>query len=88
MGLPTWLSGKESACQVGDVCSTLGGEDPLEEKMTTHSVFLPEKFDGWGAWSLMGSCKESETTEQLNSSGCIEYSSCATQEALVDSFYM
>ena len=36
----------------------------------------------------MGSRKESETTEQLNSSGCIEYSSGATQEALVDSFYM
>ena len=40
MGLPTWLSGKESACQVGDVCSTLGREDPLEEKMTTHSGIL------------------------------------------------
>ena len=26
-----WLSGKESACQAGDMGSVLSGEDPLEE---------------------------------------------------------
>ena len=30
------LSGKESACNVGDVGSILGREDPLEEEMATH----------------------------------------------------
>ena len=34
MGLPWWLSGKESACQ------SLVQEDPLEEKMATLSSIL------------------------------------------------
>ena len=36
-GLPWWLSGKESACNAGDVGSIPGLEDPLEKEMTTHS---------------------------------------------------
>ena len=44
MGLPGWLSSKESACSAGDlqemlVCS-LGWEDPLEQEMATHSSIL------------------------------------------------
>ena len=35
-GLPWWLSGKESACNAGD----LGQEDPLEEEMATYSSIL------------------------------------------------
>ena len=34
--LPWWLSGKESACNAGD----LGQEDPLEEEMATYSSIL------------------------------------------------
>ena len=37
--LPRWLSGKESAFQVGEVWS-LDWEDPLENEMTTHSTTL------------------------------------------------
>ena len=40
MGLPQWLSDKEAtynARDTGDVSWSLGGEDPLEEGMTTHS---------------------------------------------------
>ena len=36
LGLPWWLSGKESACNAGD----LGQEDPLEKEMATHSSIL------------------------------------------------
>ena len=31
---------KKSACSAGDLGSILGGEDPLEEGMTTHSSIL------------------------------------------------
>ena len=36
MWLAWWPSGRESACNVGD----LGWEDPLEESMATHSSIL------------------------------------------------
>ena len=42
-----WLSGKESACNVGDigdVSSIPGWQDPLEEGMTTHSSILTWKI--------------------------------------------
>jgi len=39
LGLPWWLSGKESACNAGD----LGQEDPLEEEMATYSSILAWK---------------------------------------------
>ena len=44
---------------------SLGQEDPLEEDMATHSVWLPR--ESHGQRSLVGyspwSCKESDTTE-------------------------
>ena len=43
MGLPWWLSGKESACNagdVGDVGLIPGWADPLREEMVTHSSIL------------------------------------------------
>ena len=40
MGLPWWLSGKEPACNVGDLGSIPGLEDLLEEGMATHSSTL------------------------------------------------
>ena len=36
LGLLWWLSGKESACNAGD----LGQEEPLEKEMATHSSIL------------------------------------------------
>ena len=39
MGLPRWLSGKESSCQEMQVLS-LGWEHPLEKGMATHSSIL------------------------------------------------
>ena len=43
LGLPQWLSGKESACNAGatgDARLTPGFEDPLEEGKATHSSIL------------------------------------------------
>ena len=43
----------------------LGQEDPLEEEMATHPVFLPGESHGWRSladFSLWG-CKELDTTE-------------------------
>ena len=36
-GLPRWFSGKDSACNARDMGSILGGEDPLEKEIATHS---------------------------------------------------
>ena len=38
LGLPRWLSGKESADRAGG--HRLGQEDPLEKEMATHSSIL------------------------------------------------
>ena len=41
IGLPMWLSGKESACSAGDKwVPSLGQGDSLEEEMATHSSIL------------------------------------------------
>jgi len=45
LGLPRWISGKESACQVEDWVLALSWEDPLDKKMATHSSIL-----GWEIW--------------------------------------
>ena len=54
---PRWFSGKESACNAGDVGSILGQEDSLEKEMSTHSCTLPWKnprqrsLRGYSPWS-------------------------------------
>ena len=42
-GFPGGSDGKESTCNVGDRIQSLGGEDPLEEEMATHSSTLAWK---------------------------------------------
>ena len=44
MGLPWWLSDKESTCCAGDWVQSLGWEDPLEKEMTSHSSILAWKI--------------------------------------------
>ena len=49
---------------------SLGGEDPLENEMATHSSILPGKFHGQrslAGYSLWG-CKELDTTKQSTAS--------------------
>ena len=43
VGLPQWLSGKESACSAGDTgewVQSLDREDPLEEGISIHAIIL------------------------------------------------
>ena len=40
LGFPAGSDGKESACNAGDLDSTLGWEDPLKNGMATHSGIL------------------------------------------------
>ena len=40
MGFPGGSDGKEFACRAGDMVPSLGGEDPLEEEMATHSTII------------------------------------------------
>ena len=57
--------GKESACNVGDLGSIPGSEDPLEKGMATHSSILAGEFHGQrslAGYSPWGR-KESDTTE-------------------------
>ena len=44
MGLPLWLSDKESTCSAGDWLWSLFWEDPMEKEMTTHSSILAWKI--------------------------------------------
>ena len=62
MGLPWWLSGKESASQSWRLemqVRSLGWEDPLDKGMATHSSLawrIPWVEEPGGLWS-MGSQK-------------------------------
>ena len=69
VGLPWWLSGKESACNAGDKetrVRSLGWEDPLKKEMATHSnIFawgIPWTEDPGGPQSG-GDRKQSDVTE-------------------------
>ena len=42
-GVPSWLGGKETACNAGDRSLSLSQEDPLEKEMETHSSTLAWK---------------------------------------------
>ena len=56
MGPPRWLSGKESACQAGDMGLIPRREDPLEKEIATYFSIL--------AWGI------SWTEEPGSSCGC------------------
>ena len=65
MGLSWWLTSKESICNAGDTDDavwSLGGEDPLEEEMETHSGFSPRGH------------KELDTTDHKYTGAWLAYS--------------
>ena len=63
MGLPGWLSSKESACNAGDMGLSLGGEDALEKGMATHSSVPAWRIPGTGEPGGLWGRTESDTTE-------------------------
>ena len=51
MGFPGDSDSKESACNVGDLGSILGWEEPMEKGMATHSSILAWRISmDRGAW--------------------------------------
>ena len=51
MGLPWWLSGEESACNVGDLCSIPGsGRSPGERHGNPLQYSCLENYMDRGAW--------------------------------------
>ena len=68
LGLPWWLSGKESACNVGDpsLVTRLGRSSGEENGNPLQYSCLENSMDR-GAWRAIvhGVTKESDVTEQL-----------------------
>ena len=63
LGLPWWLSGKESACNVETWVRSLRHEDPLEKKMATHSSILAWEIP-WTeepGWAIVHEVTKSQT---------------------------
>ena len=71
VGLPRWLSSKESACNARDAGSIPGsGRSPWRRKWQSTPVFLPGKSHGQRSLTGYSLCyrKESDMTEWLNMS--------------------
>ena len=68
LDFPGDSDGKESACNAGDLGSSLGWQDPLEKGMATHSSILAWRIP-WaekpGGLQSMGS-KELDTTKAVH----------------------
>ena len=64
MGVPWWLSGKESTCNAGDVGLIPGSGRCLEKEMATHSSSCPRNPMNIGAWwaTVHGVTKEPDMT--------------------------
>ena len=84
LGLPGWLSGKESACQ----CRTRRRQEfdlwfwksPWRKKWLPTPAFLPWQSHGQRSlegYSLWG-CKESVMTEQLSMRACLHHKALLT----------
>ena len=68
MGLPRWVSGKESACQAGNTGSIPGSERSLGEGNGNPLQYscLGNPMDRGPRWATVhGVTKESDTTSQL-----------------------
>ena len=82
LGLPRWLSGKESTCQCRRSrrwgFNPWVGKIPWRREWQPTPVFLPGKSNGQRSlaeWSPQ-SCKESDMTEQLSTRFLTFYSNC------------
>ena len=65
LGFPGGLVIKNLAAMLEIWVRSLGGEDPLEEDMATHSCILAWRIQGRGAWqaTVHRITQESDTTE-------------------------
>ena len=80
--LPWWLSGKESACQAGDLGLIPGsGRSPGKGNGNSlHYSSLGNSMDRGIWWASPLGCKESHTTERLNNNKlfkrCLAHQKC------------
>ena len=78
VGLPWWLSGKESTCQVGDVGSVPESGRSLEKEMPTYSSILAweiPRTEEPGELQSMGPQKI-RSDLQLNSNNPLRWQNC------------
>ena len=64
VGLPRWLSGKESVCQRRRRVQSLGWEDPLEKEMATYSIqysCLENPMDRGAWWAIVYGIPKTQT---------------------------
>ena len=64
LGFPCGSTGKESACNSGDLGSSLGWEVPLEKGNVTHSSILAYRIPRTTCVCIVHEVTESDTTEQ------------------------
>ena len=78
LGLPWWLSGRESACMQETWVQSLGWEDPLGRKQLPTPVPLPGKSHGQGslagysAWGLKRAGHDFVTKQQQQVLHCMD----------------
>ena len=68
LGLPWWLSGKESSCTAGDEGLIPGSRSSLREGNVNPFQFscLGNPMDRGALWATVYGVKESDTTYRLN----------------------
>ena len=85
-GLPRWISGKEPACNAGDVGSTQVRKIPWRRKWQPTAGFLPGESCGQRrlAGSAHGVAKESDTTEHAHTFTISRFSCFQSRTILVE----
>ena len=97
-GFPRQLSGKEPACNAGDMGnsgSIPGWEDPLEKKMTTHSSILAREipwteepgrlqFTGLQSWTQLSMHLLFQHTQGGKEIKCYEYIQRTSMNIYID----
>ena len=66
LGLPWWISSKDSACNAETQVRSLAWEDPLEEGLATHSGILSWRIpmDRGMWWATVHRVTQSDTTKE------------------------
>ena len=66
--IPRWSVVNNPPANAGDMGLILGREDPLEEKMATHSSILARKIPRAAAWraTVLGMAERDMTEHKIN----------------------
>ena len=90
VGLPQWLSSKESVCSAGDTgewVQSLDQEDALEEGMSIMPVFLHVESHGWRSLAGYGPLGLQSRTQlkqlSMHACVCMAESLCCPSETII-----